>query len=165
MNLTLYQLTNEWRALADKLADMDMDAQTVADTIEGSDVQVAIEEKAQGYEMVARNFEAHIPAIDAEIKRLQALKKALAGRADGLRQRVLSTMQEMGIERITCPLFELRRQKNPPAVDVYDADLIPTGFYVPQPAVLDKKALAAALKAGEEIQGARLTQGESLRIK
>ncbi|EJC60872.1 hypothetical protein QWA_17860 [Alcaligenes faecalis subsp. faecalis NCIB 8687] len=44
-----------------------------------------IAEKAQGCEMVARVMEADLPAIDAEIRRLQDLKKARKARADALR--------------------------------------------------------------------------------
>lgn len=163
--LTLYDLKGQWRELADKLADMDLDAQTVADTIEASDVQCALEEKAQGYEMVARSFEAPIPAIDAEIKRLQAMKKASQNRADVLRKRLHDAMVELQIEKISAPLFTIRRQKNPVAVEVYNADLIPFEFWkTPEPEI-DKAGLKAALQAGKEIEGARLTQSEGLRVK
>ena len=163
--LTLYDLKGQWKELADKLADMDLDAQTVADTIEASDVQCALEEKAQGYEMVARSFEAPIPAIDAEIKRLQAMKKASQNRADVLRKRLHDAMMELQIEKIKAPLFEIRRQKNPVAVEVYNIDLIPFEYWrTPEPEI-DKAGLKAALQAGKEIEGARLTQSEGLRVK
>lgn len=163
--LTLYDLKGQWRDLAEKLADMDLDAQTVSDTIEASDVQCALEEKAQGYEMVARSFEAPIHAIDAEIKRLQSMKKASQNRADTLRKRIHDAMVELQIEKIKAPLFELRRQKNPVAVEVYNKDLIPFEFWkTPEPEI-DQAALKAAMQAGKEIEGARLTQGESLRVK
>lgn len=164
-SLSLYQLTGQWLDLANRLSDTDLDAQTIADTIEGSDEQMAMEEKAQGYEMVARNFEASIPAIDHEIKRLQDMKKAKQARADALRNRVKDAMIVMGREKITCPLFELRIQKNPASVEVYEEALVPSEFWRTPAQVIDKTALKEALKAGREIQGARLTQGESLRVK
>lgn len=164
-NITLYELKGKLHEMAEKLSNMDLDAQTIADTIEGSDIQCAIEEKAQGYEMVARSFEAPIPAIDAEIKRLQALKKASQSRADALRKKLHDAMIEMQIEKIKSPLFEIRRQKNPVAVEVYNIDLIPFEYWrTPDPEV-DKAGLKAALQAGKEIEGARLTQSEGLRVK
>lgn len=165
--LTLYQLTGEWRALADKLSDMDLDSQTIADTIEGSDVQMALEEKVQGYEMVARTMEAPRSFIQAEIKRLQGLDKAIAARSQALRDRVQDAMAAIGVQKIACPLFEVRIQKNPVALDVYDERMVPPEFWhTPTPvATLDKAALKDALKEGREVQGARLTQSESLRIK
>lgn len=161
---SLYVLAGQWRALADKLSDMDLPPEAIADTLEGSDEQMALEEKAQGYELVARNIEAPIPAIDAEIKRLQALKKALTARSDALRARVLDTMQQLGIERVTCPLFELRVQSNPPALDVYDEAMVPAEFWRQVP-TLDKAALKDAIKSGADVQGARLTRGVSLRVR
>ena len=165
--LTLYKLTGDWLALANKLSDMDLDSQTIADTIEGSDVQMALEEKVQGYEMVARTMEAPRAAIANEIKRLQALDKAIATRAQVLRDRVQDTMTAMGVQKIACPLFDVRIQKNPVALDVYDERMVPPEFWhTPEPvADLDKAALKAALKEGREVQGARMTQSESLRIK
>ena len=144
---------------------MDMDADTIADTIEGSDEQMALEEKVQGYEMVARTMDMPRPAIQAEIKRLQALDKAIAARSEALRKRVQDTMTDLGIQKITCPLFEVRIQKNPPAVDVFDEAMVPSEFWRTPDPVLDKALLKERMKAGEDIPGARLTQGESLRVK
>ena len=165
--LSLYQLTGDWLALAEKLSDMDLDPQTIADTIEGSEVQMALEEKVQGYEMVARTMEAPRSFIQAEIKRLQGLDKAIELRAKALRERVQDTMTAMGVQKIACPLFEVRIQKNPAALDLYDERMVPAEFWhTPEPvADLDKAALKAALKEGREVQGARMTQSESLRIK
>src|ERR1043165_9252656 len=89
---SLYTLTSQYRALAEKLADMDFDAQTVADTIEASGITDEIAVKAQGYEMIARGMEMHNPAIDAEIERLTKLKKSRTAMAAALRQRVLDNM-------------------------------------------------------------------------
>ncbi|MFD1709724.1 siphovirus Gp157 family protein [Ottowia sp. GY511] len=165
MSLTLYELKGQWLALAEKLSDMDLDADTIADTIEGSDEQLALEEKVQGYELVARTMEAPRQAIQAEIKRLQTLDKAISARTDALRKRVQDTMTELGIQKIACPLFEVRIQKNPPAVEVFDEQMIPSMFWRTPDPVLDKALLKEHMKAGEEIPGARLIQGESLRVK
>lgn len=163
--LTLYDLKGQWLELANKLGDMDLDPTTIADTIEGSDIQAALEEKVQGYEMVARTLEMPRPAIQAEIKRLQALDKACAARSDALRDRVYTTMSELGIQKIACPLFEMRIQKNPEKLEVFEEGLVPETYWVTPPKVIDSATLKADLKAGKEVQGARLTRGESLRVK
>lgn len=165
--ITLYQLTGEWLALANQLSEMDFDAQTIADTLEGSEQQMALEEKVQGYEMVARNIEAPIAAIDAEIERLQALKATYLNRSKSLRMRVLKTMQDLGVQKITCPLFEVSRRKNPGRVVLFEEALVPAKFWkapVVEPAI-DKKAVKEALDAGEDVQGARLEQSERLQVK
>lgn len=169
-DIALYHLAGEYRLLAERLADMDLDAQTVADTIEASGLTDALQEKAQGVELVARAAEVHCPAIDAEIARLQALKARRQKIAQGLRDYVRHNMETAGIERITCPLFTLALKKNPPAVDVLDEKQIPPEFWTtpapkpPEPRI-DKTAIKNAIKAGADVPGARLVQATRLEVQ
>lgn len=164
----LYALTNTYIALAEKLADGDFDAQTVADTIEASGITDELAVKAAGIEFIARGAEAHNLAIDAEIARLQALKEHRSKVAAGLRSYLLDNMQRAGIERIYCPLCTFSIKKNPPAVDVYDALSIPAEYMrQPEtpPKVIDKAAIKKAIAAGQEVAGARLTNGVRLDVR
>lgn len=167
----LYQLTGEFLALANKLSDMDMDEATIRDTLEGSEEQMAIEVKLQGYEMVARTIEAPVAAIDAEIARLQALRSSVVKRSDALRARMLDAMVAMDVQKITCPLFQISRRNNPEKTVILDERLIPAEFMrtpepppPPKPAP-DKTAIKAALKAGQEVQGAKLERSERLVVQ
>ena len=165
----LYAITNQYLALANQLADGDFDATTIADTIEASGITDELAVKAQGIEYVARGAEAHNLTIDAEIARLQALKAQRCKVAAGLRGYLLDNMQRAGIERIDCPVFSISIRKNPPSVDIYDPLSLPAQYMVtpePKPPVAapDKKAIAAAIKAGAEIPGAKLTQGVRLVV-
>lgn len=168
MNMPLYTLTQEYRALAVRLAEGDFDEKAIADTMEASGLPEQIGEKAQGCEMIARTFEADIPAIDAEIKRLQELKKARQARADALRDYLLRNMIASDIQVIECPLFRLSVAKNPPAVEVFDEKQIPQDYFTSPPApppALDKKLIAQALKDGHDVPGARLRQGLRLTVR
>lgn len=69
-SIALYQLSGEYAQLMHRLDGMDLDAQTIADTIEASGLTEALQLKAQGVEMVARAATQYVPAIDAEIARL-----------------------------------------------------------------------------------------------
>lgn len=165
----LYKLTNQYLALAEKLSDGDFDAATISDTIEASGITDEIAEKAQGLEYVARGAEAHNLAIDAEIARLQALKQHRMKVAAGLRGYLLDNMQRMQIERIDCPMFSISIRKNPPSVEIFDQLILPVQFMVtpepkPQVATPDKKAIAAAIKAGQDVPGAKLVQGVRLNV-
>lgn len=166
----LFNLASQYQALAHKLADADFDAATITDTIEASGIADEISVKAQGIEFVARGSEAHNSAIDAEIARLQALKAHRIKIAAGLRGYLLENMQRMEIEHIDCPLFSITIRKNPPSVDVFDPLSLPAQYMVipaPKPPVAapDKKSIAAAIKSGVEIPGARLVQGVRLNIE
>lgn len=165
----LYVLTNTYLALAERLADGDFDAQTIADTIEASGITDELSVKAQGIEHVARGAEAHNLAIDAEIARLQALKTQRTKVAAGLRSYLLDNMQRAGIEKIDCPLFSISIRKNPPSVEIIDQLSLPAKYMVtpePKPPVAapDKAAIKKAIAAGEDVPGARLVQGVRLNI-
>lgn len=165
----LFNLANQYLALAHKLADGDFDAQTIADTIDSTNITDELAVKAQNIEYVARGAEAHNAAIDAEIARLQALKAQRTKVAAGLRQYLLDNMQRCEIERIDCPMFTISIRKNPPSVDIYDPLSLPAQYMVtPEPkppvAMPDKKAIAADIKAGKTVTGAMLYQGVRLVI-
>ena len=169
MSTSLFNLTGQYLELAHKLADADFDAATIADTIEASGIVDDIAAKCQGVEFVARGAEAHNAAIDAEIERLQALKAHRVKTAQGLRDYIKRSMEALEIERIECPLFQISIRKNPSAVDVFDVLSLPSQYMVtpkPKPPVAepDKKAIAAALKAGKDVPGAKLTQSTRLAV-
>ena len=165
---SLFTLTNQYLQLANTLSDSDFDLTTIADTIEASGLPDDIAVKAQNLEYVARSAETYLPAIDAEIARLTALKAHRVKVAAGLREYLMDNMQRMQIERIECPMFAISIRSNPPSVDVFDSLQVPEALMVtpePPPSRPDKKAIGALLKAGHEIPGARLTQGQRLVIK
>lgn len=167
--LRLYEISGEYRLLAEKLASMDLDAQTVADTIEASGLTDALQEKAQGVELVARAAEMYCPAIDAEIARLQALKAHRQKIAQGLRDYLKAQMEVAGIERIDCPLFRLSIKRNPPAVEIVDEGELAAEYWVTPPpkvqeARIDKKLIAQVLKSGQPVNGAHLVQHTRLEV-
>lgn len=164
----LYNLAAEYRALAILLADRDFDPDTIADTIEASGLPEAIAEKAQGCEMVARMMEADIPTIDAEIKRLQELKKARQAKAEALRKYVLDNMLACNIQSIDAPLFSIKIARNPASVDIFDERQIPADYLSspPPPAPKPDKALIKkAISDGFEVPGAKLSQGLRLAVR
>lgn len=161
----LYEIAAIYRADAAKLADLDLDEQTLADTLEGMSGELEV--KAQNVVMFARNLESTAAAIKEAEAQMAARRKAIENRAAGLRKYVMTSMQVAGIQKIECPFFKLAIQNNPAAVDVFEPGLVPADFMVtppPPPAAPDKKAIAAALKAGTDVPGCRLTQGQRLAV-
>ena len=160
---SLYDIAAEYRQTADKLADLDLDEQTIADTLEG--MSGALELKAQNVVMFARNLEATATAIKEAETAMASRRKAIEHRAAGLRRYALSAMQVAGVQSIECPYFKLSVRKNPPAVEVFDAAQIPAQFMRTPPPAPDKKAITEAIKAGQEVPGARLVSGERLEVR
>lgn len=166
MALSLYEISLEYRAAAEKLADLDLDAQTIADTLEGLSGDLAT--KAQNVAFFVRNLEATAAAIKQAEADMAARRKAMENRADSLKRYIFESMTVAGIEKIECPHFRLAIKNNPAAVDVFEPGLVPASFMrtpEPPPPAPDKTAIKEALKAGQDVPGARLTSGQRLEIK
>jgi hypothetical protein len=162
----LYILAAEYRDAAEKLADLDVDEQTMLDTLES--ISGDLEVKATNVAMFARNLEATAASIKEAEAGMAARRKAIEKRADGLRKYLLACMQSTGIKKIDSPHFCLSVRDNPPSVDVFDQEQIPAEFMrqpEPPPPAPDKTAIKDAIKSGREVPGARLTQGKRLDIK
>jgi hypothetical protein len=163
---SLYEIAATYRNDAATLADLDLDDQTLADTLEG--MAGELEVKAQNVVMFAKNLDATAVAIKEAEQSMSARRKAIEKRADSLRAYVLSSMQLAGVKSIECPYFKLAVQNNPPAVDVFDAKQIPAHLMKrpePPPAAPDKAAIKALLTEGLDVPGAIIVVGQRLVIK
>lgn len=192
----LFLLADEYHSAVEKLADLELDDQTIADTLEG--MSGDIETKARNVAAFARNLEATAAAIKDAESQMAARRKAMESRAANVRRYLLTCMQVAGIQKIECQLFSLAVRSNPPAVDVFDQAQVPTHFMRKSLAVditdafeltpidrggIDwitvsgpreafkfaeapaKDAIKDAIKAGQDVPGARLTVGHRLEIK
>jgi hypothetical protein len=161
----LYAIAAEYRAAADKLAELDLDPQTIVDTLES--LSGDLEAKAQNVAFVVRNLEVTAQAIKAFEDQQRDRRKAIEARAEGLRAYLQRCMEGCGIDRIEGPGVVLSFRKSS-AVVIDGADLIPADLMrvpEPKPAEPDKAAIADAIKAGREVPGAHIEQRRTLQIK
>ena len=163
---SLYLLTAEYKAVEAKLEAMDLDAQTIADTLES--VSGDFEEKAINVAMFIRNLEASAAAIKQAESDMSDRRKAQEKKAQVMKEYLKDNMQACGKIKIESPYFALTIKKNPSAVVIDVAGAIPSELYTypvaPEP-FPDKKAIADLLKAGEEVYGCHLENGTRLDIK
>ena len=157
---TLYELTENYQHVLD-LAEQ-LDAEVLKDTLDSIDE--AIEVKVENTAKVIKELEGKASTIDVEIKRLQDRKSTLVNNSKGIKEYLQTEMEKVGKTKIKGELFNIGIQNNPVSVNVLNETLIPEGFFVPQPAKLDKKALKDELKHGD-IPGAELIQTRGLRIR
>ena len=162
----LYELTKEYRSAAERLADLDMDEQTVIDTLES--LAGDIEVKSKNVAFFIRNLESTASAIKQAESDMASRRKAIENRAARLKTYLLDNMMACQITKIECEYFKLSVRENPPSVVIDSVDLLPADYMrypEPPPPVPDKVAISAALKAGEVIPGAHLERGVRLEIK
>lgn len=157
--MKLYELTEEMNNLMNSEEEV---TETALQKVFG-DIQV----KAQSICQFITVLESDAEAFKAEEKRIAERRKAMENRAKQIKEYVKMNMQALSIPEIKAGTFTLKLQDNPPAVEVLNESAIPARFFtiIPETKQLDKKRVADAIKAGESIEGARLTRGQSLRIK
>jgi septal ring factor EnvC (AmiA/AmiB activator) len=161
-----FELAAQYRRLAEMLAERHDDEQLIADTLES--MSGPLDERLENLAKMVRNMETAANGVEKTIDSLEARHAALRRGAERGRKLILELMQTSRRDRVTTALFSLAVKKNPPVVVVdRETDLPPA--YLTQheapPPMPNKKAIAAALKAGIEVPGARTEQGVRLDIQ
>lgn len=132
------------------------DPKLILDMIEGSTelheaIAVVYEDIAED-EMLASGIKATMGLLD---ERKSRLEKSVEAR----RNIILMAMDKAGIETIKTPRATISARQSPPLVIITDETLIPARFFRAQDPRLDKKTLNEAVKGGEVVPGAELTNG------
>ena len=162
----LYVLAQEYKSACETLADLDLDEQTIADTLEG--MSGDLEVKATNVAMFARNLEATAAAIKDAEAQMASRRKALERRADHMRDYLLRNMQHAGIDKIEGAYMKISVRSNPPSVEVFDAAQVPAIYMrqpAPPPPSPDKAAIKAAFATGADVPGARIASSQRVEIK
>lgn len=171
---TLYELTEQLQLLVSLAEDpdsIDMNPDIFADTFEG--LEMEFEDKADGYARVITEVKSRSAALDAEIKRLQARKKACDNSADRMTEALKNAMISTGKTKFKTDLFSFGIQKNPPKLvkdceDVKSWSKLPEFIITPAPQV-DWVKVREKLRDPDEsmlLDGlAHMERSESLRIR
>ena len=158
---SLYELTGQMEYLKGLLEDPEVEEQVVLETMES--VEFEIEEKAEGYGKIIRMLQTEVDAIDAEVDRLSARKKALTNNVNRLKSSLFESMRVLDMRKIKTPLFSFHIQKNPATVDIVGK--VPKKYLIAQEPKVDKKAIIEYVKAHGDTKYAKMVQSESLRIR
>ena len=126
-------------------------------------------DKAEAYAKFILKLESEAEQAAAEIKRIQALKKAKENTVLRLKETLLAALMVFteedakGIRRYETPLAKLSTRKSQ-AVEVLDETILPSEFWVIKKEV-SKSTISQAIKDGEEVPGAQLKDNISLSIR
>ena len=140
----------------------DIDEQTLADTTEGltdlHELLAAIVRGALEDETMAAMLKVRMQQMDDRLERIEH-------RAERYRQIVKDAMLEAGVDKLAMPDFTASLRNAPPHVVVVDETLIPK-MYFEERLFLRKRELGQALKDGDQIEGAALSNpGMSLTVR
>lgn len=123
-----------------------------------------LKDKSSNVIAVVRNNELTIEAIENEIKRLKAMKESLENKLDKFKAYIKNAMLVNGIEKIDTNLGSIKFTKST-STEIYDESLVDSKFKeIVTTEKISKEKIKKALKAGEEVQGARLVENKNLKI-
>ena len=168
--LTLYELTDEFLQLQQMLEDGEADEQIYQDTLES--LEYDLEEKADNYAKIIRNFESQIETLKVEERRLKDRRQVCEKAIKRLKDNLQAAMVQTGKRKIKTDLFSFTVAKNggalPVIVDVDTEDLPDECVVITEKP--DLKALAALLTDPENKEYYKKfahfgERGETLRIK
>jgi hypothetical protein len=158
--MNLFNIKQEYLAIAQNLAEGELTPeleQQLAIT------EANLQEKAINYGYVIKTFESEVDIIDAEIKRLQALKKTRTSAIDKLKDNISEAMLLFNITEVKAPTFKLSFRKS----ESIECDEVVDQEYcnIKTTITPDKVAIKQAIKEGKEVLGARLIINNNLQIK
>lgn len=166
MNLSLYQISAQYKSVLELIASEDLPDEVIKDTLEG--IEGALELKANNVMMFVKNIKGLAEQIKAEEQRMKKRRVSLENKALKLNDYLLSCMVTNNISEITCPTFKLTVEENPESVEIFSENSIPAEYMVqpPIPALKpDKMKIKAAIKAGKEVEGCLLKRDKRLEVK
>ena len=152
---------HQYKLLRERLLDAvpDADDETIRDTLEGittlNELIAAIIRSA----MIDQALQAGLRLrLDDMRERLSRLEQ----REGKKRQLVLEAMSEVGLTKLEQPDFTVSVRTGTPALVVIAENEIPTEYWIPQPAKLDRHAVVKTLKAGAAIAGVKLSNPQPI---
>jgi hypothetical protein len=132
----------------------DADDQTIRDTLEGittlKELLAETIRSAVFDEALASGLNSRLLDMRHRLTRLEA-------RASRKRELALQVMTEAGFHRIEQPDFTASTRSGSPSLVVVAESEIPDTYWAPQPPKLNRQALLGALKQGNNVAGAQLS--------
>ena len=156
----LYKISDDYKGLMALVDSGEATQEMISDSLEG--VESMFEEKANAVVTIANGFDNSIDIVDAEIKRLTAMKQSLASQKGSLTEYLRHNMERTGINKIQCPLFTITLRKASQPCHINDESELPDEYVNVKTTISpDKREILKALKAGAEIPGAEISTGKT----
>ena len=162
MAMTIFNISENFNQIMNEIESNGGEVTTQIDE-QLAILECDLQTKSVSYVSAIKHFEGNNTIIDAEIKRLQAMKKANDNVVDRMKYAIKFAMETFGIEKIDLPLNKISFRKSE-SVEITDESLLPSNCYVMK-RMPDKTVIKALIKAGGIFSGAELRVNQNLQIK
>lgn len=165
MARTLYDLGDAFNGVMDLVLDETMDLTVLEECLQTIEADITV--KCENGIGLIRSLENLRDGMKTEAQRLTERQRIIDNRIRSIKEWYQRNLDAMGKSKVETLRGTMAVQNNPPSLKVTDAEQIPICYLTLVPAryEVDKDAVKTALKAGEEVPGAHLEQGRSLRIR
>ena len=162
---TLYDLGDAFNGVMDLVLDETMDLTVLEECLQTIEADIAV--KCENGIGLIRSLENLRDGMKVEAARLTDRQKIIDNRIRSIKEWYQRNLDAMGKSKVETMRGTMAVQNNPPVLKITDEDKIPRCYLdlVPARYEVNKDAVKTALKAGEEVPGAHLEQGRSLRIR
>ena len=161
--MTLYEIDARLAAILDFDGEyVDTESGEIVSIEDIEALQMAREDKIEGWGLWIKNKTAELDAIKAEAKKLTERASALSNRIEASKNRY---QQYLAGEKVNTPRLSVSYRKTQ-AVEITDASLLHPDYLRTKTIVeADKATIKDAIKAGLEVPGAVLVERQSMTIK
>jgi len=161
---SLFKISNDLQLIINTLIE------NGGELTEGMEENLSITEgnlklKAIDYGIVIRKMDYEIGIVDAEVKRLQEIKRIRNNTVTRLKTALSNAMLQFDINEIETPTTKINFRKSE-SVEIIDESLIDKKYKkLVLNTTIDKMAIKKDIKAGIDIDGAKLNKKQNLQIK
>lgn len=161
--MNLYQLEDNLYQVVRLAESADPeDRKAFDDTIDS--LKDGIADKAIDYGKVIKQLVSDKKQLAEKIKADTERKESIASNVKRLKMALQNGLESAGMDRVKGLDLSIWIQNNPASVKLTDESAVP-GEFTNTTTSVDKKAVLEALKSGEEVPGAELSQSRSIRIR
>lgn len=165
---SLYEIDYNIKAVLDGIlsGEVTEDGEVADDTFEKLEaLQAERKAKMENIALYIKNITAEAAAIKAEESALKERRERLERKAERLSGYMAQSMAANNEPELSSPRFSAKYRETE-STDVFDKSLLPKEFIkVKTTEDPDKVAIKAAIKAGQEVAGARLVINQKVNIK
>ena len=156
--MTLYEINEQ---MQNCIIVNEETGECIVDERKLAELEVERETKIENIALYIKNLTAEQPVIQAEINRLQAMKKANEKKVESLREYLKQQLNGQKFRTVKTSVSF----RSVPVVTLTDTKKIPDQFKRYTEPTVDKIAIKKAIADGEKVEGASLTYSTSIIIK
>lgn len=157
---TLYELTEQAVTLIEMLESGDIDEQILTDTLEAMCVKEKLEDCCKVIRQLEADAEVYKKEKDFFAKKQQSAKNGV----DRIKRMITQHLLATNTDKLDAGIFKIKHTKSK-AVEVIDEEQISILYKIERPCKFDKRAIAQAIKDGEDVGGAVLVTRDGCSIK